>query len=55
MDARPIQIFKSLGLILEGLSEFGVPSFDWTSTRYAVEPENKLTTLWGKLKQQDLR
>ncbi len=42
-------------LILEDLSEFGVPSFDWTSTRYAVEPVNRLTTLWGKLKQQDLR
>lgn len=51
MDVRHTQIFKSLGLVLEGLSEFGVPSFDWTSTGYAVEPVNRLTTLWGKLKQ----
>ncbi len=35
--------------------EEGVWLFDWTRTTvtYAVEPENKLTTLWGKLKQQD--
>ena len=39
--------------ILENLSQFGVPAFDWTSIGYAVEPTNKLTTLWGKLKQQD--
>ncbi len=33
----------------------GVWLFDWTRTAvtYAVEPMNKLTTLWGKLKQQD--
>ena len=35
----------------------GVPLFEWTHTAesvaYAVEPDNKLTTLWGKLKQQD--
>lgn len=31
----------------------GVPSFEWTHTAqpFAVEPANKLTTLWGKLKQ----
>jgi len=35
----------------------GVWLFDWTHTDvpYAVEPTNKLTTLWGKLKQRDLR
>ena len=37
----------------------GVPLFEWTHTAkavtHAVKPENKLTTLWGKLKQQDLR
>ena len=33
----------------------GVPLFEWTHTAYAVEPANKLTTLWGKLKQQDLQ
>ncbi|RKU08863.1 hypothetical protein C6503_22400 [Candidatus Poribacteria bacterium] len=35
----------------------GVWLFDWTHTDvpYAVEPMNKLTTLWGKLKQQDLK
>jgi hypothetical protein len=35
----------------------GVPLFEWThvakSGAHAVEPANKLTTLWGKLKQQD--
>ena len=35
----------------------GVPLFEWThvakSVAHAVEPTNKLTTLWGKLKQQD--
>ena len=33
----------------------GVWLFDWTHTAvtYTVEPTNKLTTLWGKLKQQD--
>ena len=37
----------------------GVPLFEWTQTAKAVahtvEPTNKLTTLWGKLKQQDLK
>ncbi len=37
----------------------GVRLFEWThaakSGAHAVEPTNKLTTLWGKLKQQDLR
>lgn len=27
--------------------------FDWTHAAYAVEPMNRLTTLWGKLKQHD--
>lgn len=31
----------------------GVPMFDWTNVTYAVEPVNRLTTLWGQLKQQD--
>ena len=33
--------------------EEGVWLFDWTHTdvTYAVEPTNKLTTLWGKLKR----
>ena len=36
--------------------EKGVWLFDWTRTdvAYAVEPTNRLTTLWGKLKQSDL-
>lgn len=37
----------------------GVPLFEWThaakSGAHAVEPTNKLTTLWGKLKQPDLK
>ena len=31
----------------------GVSPFKWTNVSYAVESDNKLTTLWGKLKQQD--
>ncbi len=31
----------------------GVSPFAWTNVSYAVEPANRLTTLWGKLKQQD--
>ena len=31
----------------------GVGVFEWRRKVYAVEPEKKLTTLWGKLKQQD--
>ncbi len=38
--------------ILDDIQEGGVPYFDFTSTMsYAVEPTNRLTTLWGKLKQ----
>ena len=33
----------------------GVSPFEWTNVSYAVEPANRLTTLWGKLKQQDLK
>ncbi len=43
----------------EFLDEYreGVWLFDWTQAdvAYAVEPTNRLTTLWGKLKQQDLK
>lgn len=31
----------------------GVPKLEWTSEGYFVEPANRLTTLWGQLKQQD--
>ena len=31
----------------------GVSPLAWTNVTYAVEPTNKLTTLWGKIKQQD--
>lgn len=31
----------------------GILTFDWTNAAYAVEPTNRLTTLWGKLKQPD--
>ncbi len=39
--------------ILDGMFENGVPKFDWTSAEsvYPVEPKNRLTTLWGKVKQ----
>ena len=43
----------------EFLDEYGegVWLFDWTQTdvAYAVEPTNRLTTLWGELKQPDLK
>ncbi len=38
--------------ILDDIQKGGVPYFDFTSTAsHAVEPTNRLTTLWGKLKQ----
>ena len=38
--------------ILDDIQKGGVPYFDFTRTAsYAVEPANRLTTLWGKLKQ----
>ena len=39
-------------LVIDGK---GFPMFDWTNITYAVEPVNRLTTLWGKLKQRDLK
>jgi len=41
--------------IFEGLSPDSVPEFDWTHTAYAVKPTNRLTTLWGKLKQHNFK
>ena len=41
--------------IFKAYFEDGLSLFEWTHTAYAVEPENKLTTLWGKLKQRDER
>lgn len=41
--------------IFKAYFEDGLSLFEWTHTAYTVEPENKLTTLWGKLKQQDLK
>ncbi len=35
--------------ILDDMPNF-VYIFDWSSSAYAVEPENRLATLWGKLK-----
>ena len=32
-----------------------VYDFDWSSSAYAVEPENRLTTVWGKLKTHNLK
>ncbi|MCE2400896.1 PD40 domain-containing protein [Candidatus Poribacteria bacterium] len=39
--------------ILDGIFDNGVPMFDWVTSEvsYTVEPKNRLTTLWGKLKQ----
>ncbi|RKU10761.1 hypothetical protein C6501_13405 [Candidatus Poribacteria bacterium] len=39
--------------ILDDMFENGVPKFDWTHVEevFPVEPKNRLTTLWGKLKQ----
>lgn len=36
---------------LFGMFENGVPVFDWLDASFAVEPHNRLATLWGKLKQ----
>ena len=39
--------------ILDDMFKNGVPKFDWTSTEdvYSVESKDRLTTLWGKMKQ----
>lgn len=37
------------------IGDAGFPMFDWTHTAYAVEPTNRLTTLWGTLKQWNLK
>ena len=39
--------------LLDDMFENGVPKFDWTHIEgtFPVEPNNRLTTLWGKLKQ----
>ena len=39
--------------LLDGMFENGVSKFDWTHIEetFPVEPKNRLTTLWGKLKQ----
>ena len=39
--------------IFKAYFEDGLSLFDWTHTAYTIEPINRLTTLWGKLKQQD--
>ncbi|RKU17361.1 hypothetical protein C6501_04235 [Candidatus Poribacteria bacterium] len=33
----------------------GIWRFDWAPSAYAVEPTNRLTTLWGKLKTDSLK
>lgn len=37
--------------ILQMYPDGGIPVFEWTNKAYAVEPTNRLTTLWGKLKR----
>ena len=39
--------------IFKAYFEDGLSLFDWTHIAYTIEPTNRLTTLWGKLKQQD--
>ena len=41
--------------IFKAYFEDGLSLFEWTHTAYAVEPASRLPTLWGKLKQQDLK
>lgn len=43
----PVQILKDV----EDMFENGIRSFVLGNTTFAVEPMNRLTTLWGKLKQ----
>jgi hypothetical protein len=38
--------------ILDGVSK-SLLIYDWSSRAYAVEPENRLTTLWGELKTEN--
>ena len=53
--------YQNIAVPLDGSAPFkilevheeGVSKFDWWNTTYTVEPTNRLTTLWGKLKQQD--
>lgn len=58
------EIFKNFVVPLAGgpperileMYDGGVPVFEWIHiATHVVEPENKLATLWGKLKQQDLK
>ena len=39
---------------MEDTFEDGLPTFDFGNTTFAVEPTNRLTTLWGKLKAHNL-
>ena len=41
--------------VFEKLPGGGVQAFDWTDTAYTVEPMNRITTLWGALKVDDLK
>lgn len=41
--------------ILQMYPNGGIPVLEWTNKAYAVEPANRLTTLWGKLKTQNLK
>ena len=38
--------------IFKAYFEDGLSLFEWTHTAYTVEPVNRLTTLWGKLKME---
>ena len=41
--------------IFQAYFEDGLSLFEWTHTAYTIEPVNRLTTLWGELKQQDAK
>ena len=50
-----IAVTLSRGQHEEILNEIDVDKFDWSSAAYAVDPENRLTTVWGKLKTENTK
>ena len=57
LNSRNIAVPLSGGAhekILDGMPKF-VNIFDWSSRAYSVEPENRLTTVWGELKTENTK